>query len=78
MFLPPNTTAVIQSMDQNIIQNNKLNYRTNLLSNIVTDKEKGVNLVAGLKKIYLNIVFNSADCWFSVSAHMIIISSQYH
>lgn len=59
MFLPPNTTAMIQPMDQNVIQNIKLNYRKTLLTNILADEEDRVDLVAALKKINLkNVVFN--------------------
>ncbi|XP_050524168.1 jerky protein homolog-like [Daktulosphaira vitifoliae] len=53
MFLPPNTTAMIQPMDQNVIQIIKLNYRKTLLTNILADEENGVDLVAALKKINL-------------------------
>ncbi|XP_055589114.1 tigger transposable element-derived protein 2-like [Uranotaenia lowii] len=35
-FLPPNVTAIIQPMDQNVIQNNKLRYREKLLLHVMT------------------------------------------
>lgn len=43
MFLPPNTTAIVQSIDQNVIQHIKFNYRKHLLSNIFAGNKKGVD-----------------------------------
>ncbi|KAL4103997.1 hypothetical protein QTP88_019310 [Uroleucon formosanum] len=75
MFLPPNTTAMIQPIDQNVIQNIKLYYRKTLLMNILADEENRVDLVAALKKINLkDVVFNLANCWLSVSSHLIKMS----
>lgn len=42
MFLPPNTTAVIQPMDQNPIKVTKLKYRNSLLSKIVANDNQSV------------------------------------
>lgn len=53
MFLPPNTTALIQPMDQNAIRLTKLFYRKSLLAEILTNNEK--DLVKCLKS--LNIKF---------------------
>ncbi|XP_025417896.1 jerky protein homolog-like [Sipha flava] len=53
MFLPPNTTALIQPMDQNVIQNIKLNYRKSLLVNVLADPVHGENLIDALKAINL-------------------------
>lgn len=54
MFLPPNTTALIQPMDQNVIQNIKL---------ILADPVHGENLVDALKAINLkDAVFSLANC----------------
>ncbi|GBN91253.1 hypothetical protein AVEN_172873-1 [Araneus ventricosus] len=44
MFLPPNTTALIQPVDQNVIQNIKLGYRKLLLTNILNDPVHNENL----------------------------------
>jgi len=51
LFLLPNTTALIQPMDQNVIQNIKLNYRKSLLVNVLTDPVHGENFVDALKTI---------------------------
>lgn len=41
-FLPPNTTAIIQPMDQNAIRMTKLFYRKSLLTGVLTNEEKDV------------------------------------
>ncbi|CAH0730992.1 unnamed protein product, partial [Brenthis ino] len=51
MFLPPNSTACIQPMDQNVIQNVKLNYRKSLLVNCLALCSE--NLMDSLKSITL-------------------------
>lgn len=50
-FLPPNTTALIQPMDQNAIRLTKLFYRKSLLAEILTNNEK--DLVKCLKSLNL-------------------------
>jgi hypothetical protein len=50
MFLPPNCTALIQPMDQNIIRLTKLFYRKSLLIRILTNED---DIASGLKKITL-------------------------
>ncbi|KAG8240076.1 hypothetical protein J437_LFUL018900 [Ladona fulva] len=49
MFLPPNSTALIQPMDQNVIQNIKLRYRKLLLTNILDDPAHNENMENALK-----------------------------
>ncbi|GBL63902.1 hypothetical protein AVEN_155511-1 [Araneus ventricosus] len=49
MFLPSNTTALIQPMDQNVIQNLKMGYRKLLLTNILIDPVHNENLEKTLK-----------------------------
>lgn len=48
LFLPPNTTAILQPMDQSPIKVVKLKYRNLLLSKIVGEKDKAIELL--LKK----------------------------
>ncbi|GBM93418.1 hypothetical protein AVEN_160680-1 [Araneus ventricosus] len=68
MFLPPNTTALIQSMDQNVIQNIKLGYRKLLLTNVLCDPVYNENLEKTLQNVNLkDVVFSLANCWASVS-----------
>lgn len=50
MFLPANTTAVIQPMDQNPIRSVKLKYRSILLGSVVARTGEGVSIVEMLKK----------------------------
>lgn len=44
MFLPPNTTAIIQPLDQNIIQLTKLAYRKSLLTHILSSEEEDISM----------------------------------
>ncbi|GBM61505.1 Jerky -like [Araneus ventricosus] len=72
MFSPPNTTALIQPMDQNVIQNIKLGYRKLLLTNILNDPVHNEDLEKTLKNVNLkDVVFSLANCWASVSTFLI-------
>lgn len=53
MFLPPNCTALIQSMDQNAIKLTKLNYRKGLLVHILSILEDGDDVSKCIKSINL-------------------------
>ncbi|GBL57515.1 hypothetical protein AVEN_201229-1 [Araneus ventricosus] len=67
MFLPPNTTALIQPMDQNVIRNIKLGYRKLLLTNILNDSVHNENFEKTLKNVNLkDVVFSLANCLASV------------
>ncbi|GBN14271.1 hypothetical protein AVEN_201632-1 [Araneus ventricosus] len=64
MFLPSNTTALPQPMDQNVIQNIKMGYRKLLLTNILNDPVHNENLEKTLKNVNLkDVVFSLANCW---------------
>ncbi|GBL59790.1 hypothetical protein AVEN_235138-1 [Araneus ventricosus] len=64
--------ALIQPMDQNVIQNIKLGHRKLLLTNILNDPVHNENLVKTLKNVNLkDVVFNLANCWAAVSTLLI-------
>ncbi|GBM05691.1 hypothetical protein AVEN_123825-1 [Araneus ventricosus] len=72
MFLPPNTAALIQLIDQNVIRNIKLGYRRLLLTNILNDPVHNENLEKTLKNVNLkDVVFSLANCWAFVSTLLI-------
>ncbi|GBM36922.1 hypothetical protein AVEN_14903-1 [Araneus ventricosus] len=72
MFLPPNTTALIKSMRQNVIQNVKLGHRKLLLANILNDPVHNENLEKALTNVNLkDVVFSRANCWAYVSRLLI-------
>ncbi|GBO09395.1 Jerky -like [Araneus ventricosus] len=68
----PNTTDLIQPMDQNVIQNIKLGYRKLLLKNILNDPVQNENLEKTPKNVNVkNFVFSFTNCWASVSTLLI-------
>ncbi|GBN29371.1 Jerky -like [Araneus ventricosus] len=71
MFLPSNTIALIQPMDQNVIQNIKLVYRKLLLTNILNDHVHNENLEKTLKNVNLKDVVFSLANWASASTLLI-------
>ncbi|XP_050294297.1 jerky protein homolog-like [Anthonomus grandis grandis] len=66
MFLPPNCTAVLQPMDQNLIQNIKVAYRKRLLNHIIA--HEGDDLVTVLKQFNLKDALVNLDiAWKLIS-----------
>jgi len=65
-FFPPNTTAILQPLDQGIIQSMKQTYRKKLLFNLVS--QPGDTLENKLKKIDLKeVMFMITEAWAEVS-----------
>ncbi|GBN94303.1 hypothetical protein AVEN_203285-1 [Araneus ventricosus] len=65
-------SALIQPMDQIVIQNIKLGYRKLLLTNTLNDPVRNENLEKTLKTVNLkDVVFSLANCWTSVSTLLI-------
>ncbi|GBO41507.1 hypothetical protein AVEN_31007-1 [Araneus ventricosus] len=64
--------ALIQLMDQNVIQNIKLGYRNLLLTTILNDPLQNENLEKTHTNVNLkDVVFSLANCWASVSTLLI-------
>jgi hypothetical protein len=69
-FLPPNTTALIQPMDQNPVNLTKLAYRKSLLSQIVSSDEE--DLSKCLKEFSLkHAFFLLSNAWGSLKTQTI-------
>lgn len=69
IFLPPNATALIQPLDQNVLRSTKLRYRNKLISHIIST---GSDIVTALKQIDLKIVFEFiAAAWYSLSEELV-------
>lgn len=69
IFLPPNCTALIQPMDQNVIQATKLQYKKSLLSHVVAQDS---DIISILKKLNLkDVVFYLTAAWDSVKPQLI-------
>lgn len=73
MFLPKNTTALIQLIDQNVIKTMKMHYKKRLLMDIVSNTISDISEV--LKKFDIkDAVINSAFAWGQVSKSNIMKS----
>lgn len=67
VFLPPNVTALIQPMDQGVIQAIKKRYKKKLLGRLIIQEESGMSIVTFLKKITLKVVVDLvAQSWAEI------------
>ncbi|KRZ87393.1 Jerky -like protein-like [Trichinella sp. T8] len=70
LFLPPNTSSLVQPMDQTVIQCLKKRYRKQLLRKIVLSEADGGDLVSQLKSISLkDCCYMITQAWDSISGH---------
>ena len=69
MFLPPNTTAILQPMDQGVLDPCKRRYKRKLLRHIVLENESAdESLPDILKKVTLkNVIYWVAEAWQEAS-----------
>lgn len=66
-FLPPNTTALIQPLDQGIIHSFKSNYRQIIIRKQIISLEKGLKLQEFLKSIkILDVLYYIKRAWWLV------------
>lgn len=73
LFLPPNCTALVQPMDQNLIQNIKVSYRKRLLTYLISEED--ADIMKLLKKFSLKEAVTNLDlAWKSISEKNIIKS----
>ena len=64
MFLPPNTTALIQPMDQGVLEALKRRYRRSMLQKILIEDEAGQSVIQCIKNINIkDVVYMSAAEW---------------
>lgn len=70
IFLPPNCTAILQPMDQNLIQNIKVGYRKRLLDHLISTEDGDVTKV--LKQYNLKDALCNLDtAWRGISENNI-------
>lgn len=70
LFLPPNCTAILQPMDQNLIQNIKVRYRKNILNHILLKDD--ANITSVLKAFNLrNAVLLLNSAWLDITKNNI-------
>ena len=62
MFLPPNTTALIQPMDQGVVESLKRRYLKSLLRKLLLVDQEGDSMIGFVKKINVKRC-HLHDCW---------------
>lgn len=73
MFLPKNTTAIIQPLDQNVIKTLKMHYKKRLLMDIVSSPEKNISTLISQFNIK-DAIINVAYAWEQVTKNNILRS----
>ena len=72
IFLPPNVTALIQPMDQGVIELCKRRYRAKLCEALLLADDSGINVIDFLKSIDMAfVVENVATAWTGIQAETI-------
>lgn len=72
VFLPPNTTAVCQPLDQGIIQNFKIHYRAAIVKDLLPNIEASDSVRSLVKTInVLDAVYHTTESWNKVTAETI-------
>ena len=67
-FLPPNVTALIQLMDQSVIQSVKERYKKKLLCRLIIEDDLGTSLVDFTKGVNLRIAVNFVhESWMEIT-----------
>lgn len=70
MYFPPNTTAILQPLDQNVLKCMKMNYRKSLLLSLVTEPEK--NTFQKLHDLNLKeVAYLIRQAWEDVTPNLI-------
>ena len=67
LYLPPNTTALIQPMDQGVLETIKRRYKRDLLLHLLNEENEGLNIAEFTKTLnILDAVLMSAKSWSEV------------
>lgn len=75
MFLPPNTTSLIQPMDQGVLESLKRRYKKKLLRSLVMADEEGTSMFTFLKSVNIkDVVYRSAQAWDDVPSSTLVKS----
>ena len=68
-YLPPNTTPLIQPMDQGVLEALKRRYRKALLQKLLLEDEEGRSIVEFVKQINMkDVVYMIAGAWEDISS----------
>ncbi|KYN04682.1 Jerky-like protein [Cyphomyrmex costatus] len=71
-YLPPNVTSLIQPLDQGIIENLKRKYRFKLLSSIISEQTRNIDVITYLKSVTIkDAIYWISDAWDEVTTSTI-------
>ena len=69
MFFPANTTALVQPMDQGVLEAMKRRYQKSLLQRLLLEDQEGRSIIEFCKKIKIkDVVYMVAAAWDAVPA----------
>lgn len=75
VFLPPNVTALIQPMDQGVIESVKRRYRRKLLTSLIEKDGENASVIDLLKKMNIkDVVYMIAESWLELPESTLINS----
>ena len=68
MYLPPNTTSLVQPMDQGVLEALERRYRKAMLQKLLLEDQEGRSIIEFVKKINMkDIVYMIAAAWDDIS-----------
>ena len=69
MFLPPSTMALIQPMDQGVLEALEKRYRRSMLQKLLLQDQEGQSVIEGIKLSNMkDVVYTSAEAWNDIPA----------
>lgn len=72
LYLPANTTAIIQPMDQGVLEATKRRYKRSMLQKLLLEDKEGRSVIEFVKKINMkDVVYMSAAVWDDIPASTI-------
>ena len=79
MFLPTNTTTLVQPMDQGVLEAMKRRYRKAVLQSLLLEDQEGRSIIELCKKINMkDVVYMTAAAWEDVPSLTLAVVVQTH
>ena len=75
MYLPPNTTTILQPMDQGVLESMKRRYKKAMLQKLLLEDEEGRSVVEFVKNINIkDVVYMLAAAWDDIPSTTLLKS----